>query len=659
MCGIQGWISPPRRFQPDLKLLSHRGPDDAGVVRLPAGNSAWEIGLVHNRLAIIDLSPAGHQPMRNADGSLWVTFNGEIYNYPELARELRERGYHFQSRSDTEVLLHGYSEWGERLPERLRGMFAFALWDVARERLFLARDRLGKKPLFYALAPERFAFASEIKAILAAGFPAAPDPEALDHYLTYLYFPPPYTAFRGIRKLPPAHAMMLELRNGEMAPRSWRYWDSLPSAGDPLGDDYPGVVARLRELIEDAVRVRLMSDVPLGVLLSGGLDSSAIAAQAARHSTTRLRSFTVAFPEDSHYDEQQDAAQVSAALHLEHRVLVSRADSAAHLTTVVRHFDEPFGNPTAILEFELTRLTRQFITVALSGEGGDELFLGYPRYAGARLAGAYRHLPQWLTRGLVANLSARLTDASDGRHGFRRLREFAESGWQPLEDAYLRWVGYFSPAEKAALYTPAFRQAASGADPADFLRRRFQQGAALDPLSRLSYVDLESFLCCNVLEYSDRMSMANSLEIRCPLTDQHLVEFALRLPASWKMRRLRGKSILKEAIAPWLPAATLRKPKLGFNPPAGKWMRHDLAPALQALLGAPRIEQRGWFQPAAVASLIEAHRAGRRDYSLQLWALLALEVWQMMLLDGVSEEEIRERYFHLPAAATAALGTAQ
>jgi len=323
-------------------------------------------------------------------------------------------------------------------------------------------------------------------------------------------------------------------------------------------------------------------------------------------------------------------------------VLEADPGCAAHLSTVVRHFDEPFGNPTAILEYILTRLMRQHVTVALSGDGGDELFGGYVRYAGAQLASYYRHLPRFITRGLARRLSAQMRDDTNGRHGFRRLREFVESAWLPLEEMYLGWIGYFSEAEKRELYSPAFAAQVQGRDSGDFLRGLFRRGAQLDPLSRLGYVDLASFLCCNCLEYADRMSMANSLEVRCPFTDQELVEFAVGLPFTLKVRRLDTKWIVKEAMRDVLPPEILRRKKMGFNPPLPRWLNGELKPLLRHLLAPGVIERRGIFRSDAVQRLLQEHAENKRDNALKIWALLTIEVWQRMYLDGESETSVRD-----------------
>src|SRR5215467_5762229 len=531
MCGIFGQIGSSPANEKCGDELRHRGPDDGGQKYFALLQSTVLVGLQHRRLSIIDLSSAGHQPMCNEDESVWITFNGEIYNFQELRAELVAAGHQFRSNSDTEVIIHGYEQWGNDVVRKLRGMFAFALWDQRLRKMLMATDHLGKKPLFYSLASRKLVFASEIKAILKAGIPAELDPVALHDYLTYLYFPYPSTAYKHVRKMAPGSAMEIMVgSDGELRRREWKYWDAAETAGSPLNMSDDDMIDRARELMEESVKLRMISDVPLGLFLSGGLDSSAITAFASRNSAERVKTFTIGFENSKFYDEQPMAKLVAEKFNTDHHILQADEACAAYMTKVVRHFDEPFGNPTAILEYIITKQMRKHVTVAISGDGGDELFGGYVRYAGAALARKYRQLPQFITKGLVSRLSGLMNDATDGRHGFRRAREFAQSAWQAEEDMYIDWVGYFSADEKQKLYAPGFAASVAGRDSGDFLRQFFRRGEKLDPLSRLGYVDAASFLCCNCLEYADRMSMANSLEVRAPFTDFKLLEFALQLP---------------------------------------------------------------------------------------------------------------------------------
>ena len=636
MCGIFGQIG-TNPAPADLgTVLRHRGPDDSGWECFPVADTPAWVSLGHRRLSIIDLSPAGHQPMTNEDGTVWIVFNGEVYNFEGLREELIGAGHRFRSRTDTETLIHGYEEWGEDMVRRLRGMFAFAIWDARRRTLFLARDRVGKKPLFYYSDGSRFVFGSEIKAILASGAVSPePDPVAIHDYLTYLYFPPPRTAFRHIWKLPPATCLSLQVEpDGSLRQRQWQFWNPVEAAGSVRSLSQPEYVERTHALLEEAVRIRMISDVPLGIFLSGGIDSSTITALASRNGRDTVKTFSISFPDSKAYDELPYANLVAKTFATEHQVLTPDAGCAEYVPAVVRHFDEPFGNPTAILEYILTRAMREHVTVALSGDGGDELFAGYERYRGAALARYYRMLPDVVTRKLGPRLAAMVHDDTTGRHAFRRIREFGESAGLDEPEMYIRWVGYYSEDEKRELYTPDFARQVGDHDSAGFLRDAFQRGRELEPLSRLGYVDLVSFLACNCLEYADRMSMANSLEIRCPFTDQELVEFALHLPPSMKLRGMRSKWVVKEAMRSSLPAEILNKPKVGFNPPVPKWLNHELKPMISEMLEPERVRARGLFQPAEVTKIVRDHAEKKRDNTFKIWALVMLEAWFQLYIDS-------------------------
>lgn len=653
MCGIYGSIGADYHGDPGARL-AHRGPDGRGERRW-SSRPGPAVLLGHRRLAILDLRPEAGQPMGSSDGRFWLTFNGEIYNYRALRSELARLGYSFRTESDTEVLLHGFAAWGEGLLPRLEGMFAFAIWDEQQSCLWLVRDRLGKKPIFYHLNADHLVFGSEIKALLEfPAVPREPDPIALDHFLSYFYFPYPLTAFRGIAKLGPASWMRVELTpQGGLRWRQGRYWNPIEAAASAQPLSVADALDRTREALTLAVQKRLISDVPLGAFLSGGLDSSSIVGLAASCIGQPLATFSISFPGNAYYDETAVASEVAARFARLHTVLPVDLSSAEWLPTVVRHFDEPFGNPTAILQYQLTRAVRPHVTVALSGDGGDETFLGYHRYQGARWAERYRQLPAFLTGGLAAAARS-MPEATSGWQTPRRAREFLEYGALPIEEAYLNWVGYFSAKDKQALYTPEWRRGWTGVDPGDFLRGLFAEAAALPTLNRLSYVDLFSFLCCNVLEYSDRMSMANSVEVRCPFTDHALVELLLGQPPDLKLHGGVSKGLLRLLAQPLLPTAVTRGKKRGFSPPLERWMEVELGPILAVWLGRERLERRGMLQPAAVEAMIAAHQSGRRDNSVRLWGLLALEAWFSLYFDGASEAALGQEI--QAAAAVSASG---
>lgn len=644
MCGIYGQIAAEAARVECGLAIRHRGPDDAGSQVFPVTGTQLCVSLVHRRLSIIDLSPAGHQPMSNEDGTIWIIFNGEIYNFQQLRDELLAAGHQFRSRTDTETIIHGYEEWGEGVIARLRGMFALAIWDGSRNELLLARDRVGKKPLFYYAEDRKIFFGSEIKSLLASGeVPSEPDPVALHDYLTYLYFPAPRTAYKGIHKLPPATVLRVQIEpGGRLRLQERTFWDAAEMAGSLQTLSYKQALEQTRSLMEESVRLRLMSDVPLGVFLSGGLDSGTITAFAAKNSDRPVKTFSIGFRNNKAFDEIEQANEVARRFGTDHVVLQVDAGSIEHITTVIRHFDEPFGNPTAILEYILTRHMREHVTVALSGDGGDEIFGGYVRYAGARLAETYRKLPAAFSRGFIAPLSRLLSDDTTGRHAYRRVREFLESAWMPQQEMFLQWVGYFSEAEKQSLYTPEFAASVGAHDSGDFLRDIFHRGEKLDPLNRLGYVDLASFLAGNCLEYGDRMSMANSLEVRCPFTDHHLIEFGLSIPFAWKYKQGQTKRIVREAMRGILPDSVVRKKKMGFNPPLPEWINRELKPLIAEVLSRKAIERRGIFRADAIERLIQDHYAGRRDNALKIWALLMLEVWFQMYIDAGPGETVEE-----------------
>ena len=619
MCGIAGYLGTEHRGLGEsmATLLRHRGPDEAGEAVLPM-RGGGVCSLAHQRLSIIDI-PGGHQPQTSEDGSVQLIFNGEIYNFRELRANLEARGHRFSTRSDTEVIVHLYEEHGDDCVQHLRGMFAFALWDAKRDRLLLARDRLGVKPLYYAL-PEggdiQLAFASELKALLKVpGVSRELDLESLASYLTYLYIPHPRTAVRGAHRLAPAHLLVAEGGGVEVR----RYW-SLDGAAEEEPD-----ADRLWEQLAEAVELRLVADVPVGSFLSGGLDSSAIVAAIAERD-----GIPVAFPraEERLYDERDDARLVAAAFGTRHHELEARADVRELLPEIVRHFDEPFGNPTALLVYELSRLTRQHVKVALAGDGADELFAGYPRFRGLAAASWYRRVPAPV-RALAAAGARALPESSRGRHGLRRAREFALAPLDSLEGAYLSWITYFDLARRADIFTDDVQERLRESPPPErFVEELFERAPRDDLVNRLSFVELQSFLPCNVLEYGDRMSMAHGLEVRAPYTDHRFVQYVLSLPGSAKLQRGRSKAILRAAAQGRLPDRPLAKRKVGFNPPMSLWLNRELAPLVDSHLSREQVEARGLFRPAAVEGLVRELRGGRRDVSLHVWSLIVLEQWQ-------------------------------
>ena len=617
MCGIVGQVGPHHvELGPALDRIRHRGPDDRGTYSSAGKACVVDLGFV--RLAIIDLSPAGHQPMCNEDGSVWLVFNGEIYNFQELRRDLESSGHVFRSNTDSEVIIHAYEQYGDGFVDRLCGMFGLAIWDARRNRLVAARDRLGIKPLYYSAIGGRLTFCSEIKGILQLGASRDIDPAALAAYLHLLYVPPPRTIFQAVKALPPGHRLVWENGNLEVT----RYWDI---SHQPVMRDYDTMVEQLRVLLNDVVKQHLISDVPLGAFLSGGLDSSTLVALMARNSSAPVRTYCMTFREsEGLYDERQYARMVAEHFGTLHTEIPVKPDLVNDLPAMVRQFDEPFGNPTALLSYLLSKETRKHVTVALSGDGGDEAFLGYPRYQGASLAHSYRYLPQGLRHLLAVGIAPIIRESTSGDHRFRRAREFLASGAKPLEDMYEDWVGYFTVEEISKMVSPG-RAAPGGTE--RLFRDLFASAPGGDFVDRANYVDLKSFLPNNLLCYTDRMSMAHALEVRVPYCDHRLIELMATVSARQKMRRWECKRLFKDAVRPWLPAAILRRKKLGFNPPMGMWLQRELRPLVDEQLDPERLRRQGFFRPGPIQQMIAEHRSGRRDFSLHIWSLLVFQTW--------------------------------
>lgn len=615
MCGIAGSTNASEIFlDAARRLLRHRGPDADGVWT----DSEDGLGLAHTRLAIVDLTPGGAQPMVSPDGRFVIAFNGEIYNHKELRAGLEAAGERFSSTSDTEVLLRLLARDGAAAIGELIGMFAFALWDRAEKSLLLARDRLGIKPLLYApLAGGQLAFASEIRALKAhAGVALETDRAALSAYLACLYVPAPMTIHAGIRKLPPGH--VLRWKDGET--RIERYWSPAFAGGRSPGIEE--AVEEILPLLRDAVRLRMIADVPVGCFLSGGIDSSVIAALMAdetrRQGGPPVRSFTMTFDEPA-YDERAAAAEVAAAIGSRHTEIPASPRLADGLDGYVAAFGEPFGNPTALLIDDLSRKAREHVTVALVGDGGDEVFAGYPRYKGGRLAPLYRRLPAWLRQGVVAPLAGLIPESTSGRHGWRRAREFLTDANLPPADMYAAWVEYFGPADRRDLL-------ALDAPPPRPVAEIYRGAPSHDPLDAMQQTDLLTFLPGNLLAYSDAMSMRHALELRLPLIDHRLVEAVGKIAPDVRFKD-GAKTLLKAVARRLLPASVVDRPKRGFNPPMGVWLKSDLKPMVDDRL-TPESMRAAGLEWRPVERLLAEHRKGTRDHSLKVWALLVLDAWR-------------------------------
>jgi asparagine synthase (glutamine-hydrolysing) len=627
MCGIAGkvYADPERRVDPALlrrmsAVLAHRGPDDEGI------HADGPAGLAARRLAIIDLSPAAHQPMGTPDGRFWIAFNGEVYNFQALRADLERQGVPLRSRGDTEVVLALYAREGPACLARLRGMFAFAIWDRAERTLFAARDRLGKKPLVYYHDAERFVFASEPKAACEdPEVPRAADPEAIHHYLTYGYVPAPWSAFRGFRKLPPAHYLLV--RDGRLSlHRYWtlRYTPKRAGQAAALAEE---LVARL----EEAVRLRLISDVPVGALLSGGVDSSAVVALMRRAAAGPVRTFSIGFDRPD-YDETAYARLVARHFETEHHELVVKPDAAAAVPRLVWHYNEPYADSSALPSLALCEMARGFVTVALNGDGGDEAFLGYERYLATKLTGWIDRVPRVLRDGL--RRASHLLPTGTPRSPSYRARRLAEALTLDPVRRYAAWITCFGDERKRELYTPDLGRALGGLDSLALLDQAYARSDAPAFVERTAHADVQLYLPDDLLVKMDIASMAHSLEVRSPFLDHEVVEFAASLPPELKLRGRTTKYLLKRAMRGTLPAAILTRRKMGFGVPIDHWLRHELRDMAYDLLLDARARQRGYFRPEVVRRYLDEHVAGRAHHHARLWALLVLEQWHRTFLDG-------------------------
>jgi asparagine synthase (glutamine-hydrolysing) len=621
MCGIAGFVEDERHNIDDIAdptqvvrtmcdVIRHRGPDDEGIV---VGEGA---ALGMRRLSIIDLA-GGHQPIGNEDGSIQVVFNGEIYNYRELRSELIGAGHRFTTDSDTEVIVHGYEQWGENVFSHLRGMFGIALWERPSRTLLLARDRIGIKPLHYAIESDRLIFGSEIKSILAASRrPRVLDPDALAHYLGFLYTPADTSIFTGIRKLAPGH--YLRWQRGQATIR--RYWQ-LPAEESP-GGSLDDAAASLESILRDAVTSHLVSDVPIGALLSGGIDSSLVVALMAR-ATSRVKTFSIGFDEPE-FDELDGARRLAQHFSTDHHELVVRPDALDVVGRLVEHFDEPFGDSSAVPTWYVCQMARRHVTVVLSGDGGDELFGGYDRYLPHPRVARFDSMS-----GRVGRLTARAIWPllPHGMKGKNFLRHVA----QEPQGRYLDSIRFFQDDELEALLSRDVRQALHTDQLS--VSEKFDRVASLSWPSQMMRVDLETYLPEDILTKVDRMSMAHSIESRVPLLDHEVVTFAASLPSDLKILGSERKRVLKRTAARILPAEVLTRKKRGFALPIGEWFRGPLRQLLQDTLQSSRARQRGYFQPRFVDRLVREHLTERRDHTLRLWQLLMFELWHRRYLD--------------------------
>ena len=607
-----------------VRVLTHRGPDDEGYVGLPG------VGLAMRRLAIVDVD-GGHQPFKSEDGEIHLVANGEIYNHLELRKMLIAHGHCFRSESDIEVLVHAYEQWGTSFLERVHGMFAVALWDGRQRIFFAARDRAGEKPLYYAATNSTLIFASEIKGILASGMVERDvDLEALDQFLTYEYVITPRTIFSKIRRLPAAHYLVY--RDGQL--ETCRYWDAAAVAPRHWKEDE--AAEAVREVFAKAVSRQMMSDVPLGAFLSGGIDSSAVVAmmvEASGGDGSAVNTFSMGFADGS-YNELPYARTVASRFKTTHREGTVEPDLRELFDQLIVHLDEPFADVSLFPTYMVSKMARQHVTVALSGDGGDEIFGGYDTYAADQLA---RRLATVLPKGAVSMLAGLvgLLPASERKKGLlNKVKRFVQGiADEPEDIAHYRWMAFLPVAAKQALYTPELQTSLFQSDVYRPIRESLGSAGTDDLLHRQLYADLCVYLADDILVKVDRMSMATSLETRAPFLDVNLMELAYSIPSELKIRNGERKYILKQALRDVLPTEILRRPKEGFSIPMKNWLRGDLAPIMRDLLAPERIGQRGWFSPVAVTRLIDSHLSGRDNHAHVLFSLMVLERWAESVLD--------------------------
>ena len=622
MCGIVGMVDARDRRPIDRNLLErmcaslrHRGPDAAGTHVAPG------VGLGHRRLSIIDLK-GGQQPLFNEDRSVVVVYNGEIYNFQDLSRELQARGHRFASHCDTEVVVHGWEEWGEACVERFNGMFAFALWDSNRQTLFLARDRAGEKPLYYTELPDGMVlFSSELKALLLhPGVTRRIDPAAVEDYFAYGYVPDPKTIYRDIRKLPPAHTLCWQRGGGAAEPKP--YWD-VSFRADPLRGEAEAV-DELRALLKDAVGIRMIADVPLGAFLSGGVDSSAVVAMMAGQSADPVNTCSISFREAA-FDESAHAAAVSQRYGTRHHVRQVTADDFDLIDRLATIYDEPFADSSAIPTFRVCALARERVTVALSGDGGDEVFAGYRRYRWHHYEEQVRRLLPNQVRRIMFGAAAAIYPKADWAPRVMRAKTTLQGIAKDSITAYFNSVGILTDDVRSRLFSTAQRRALGGYGAVDLLRGHMQRAPVDHHLAQIQYADLKTYLPGDILTKVDRASMANSLEVRVPFLDHRILEWAASLPWRFKLNGREGKHVLKQAMRPYLPDAILFREKQGFAVPLARWFRGPLQDQVRAALASPMLADTGIFDMGYLAALGEQHRKGARDHSSAIWALLMFE----------------------------------
>jgi asparagine synthase (glutamine-hydrolysing) len=630
MCGITGsvWLEPKQAISSELLIkmtdaISHRGPDESTTWRREDHRDAYGrrlgIGLGFRRLAIIDLESA-KQPLANENSLMHLVFNGEIYNYLELRKRLQGAGHTFRTNGDGETILHLYEDLGTKCFAELNGMFAVGIWDGQRNRLVLARDRVGQKPLYYALKNNRLVFGSELKSLcLVEGVCDSLNHQAIDDFLTYQYIPHPHTIWSGVYKLPPGHFLTFE--NGKLNVQN--YWDINLKVEQKVSDRE--AIEKLQHLLRDSVRLRLQSDVPLGSFLSGGIDSSLITAIAQKQCAQPIRTFSIGFP-IADFDETVHAAKVANYLGTQHQRFEVQPNGVEILEKLVWHYDEPFGDSSAVPTWYLSELTRREVTVALSGDGGDELFAGYERYRALWLSQRLQKMfPLHRLPGI--SLVQRLPDSQRRRSITRRAKRFLEALGQSAPRRYLNWLQIFPEALRSSLYREEFISSLPEADPFEFLNIRWDASEGRDVVTRASLTDLQTYLPCDLCTKVDIASMAHGLEVRQPFLDYRIVEFAASLPVQQKFRGRRGKLILQKAFGETIPKEIFMRPKMGFGIPIANWFRNELKPLVHDTLLSGDAKTSLFFRPDTIADLCDHHETNKQNHGYRLWNLLILETW--------------------------------
>ncbi|MBN1352397.1 asparagine synthase (glutamine-hydrolyzing) [candidate division KSB1 bacterium] len=632
MCGICGVVYfkqenhvPESDVRRMCSVITHRGPDDEGVY---VKNN---VGIGMRRLSIIDLS-TGQQPISNEDGTVWIVFNGEIYNHKEIKKELIKKGHRFRTKSDTEAILHAYEEYGADCPKKLNGMFGFAIWDEKKNRLFLARDRMGIKPLYYYSDGKRLIFGSELKSILQLkNVPRSVNLKALDNFLTYEYVPAPLSIFEGIFKLPPAHSLLCE--NSRL--RISNYWKfEFKESG--LSEEQ--ICEKFRTILGDAVKIRLMSDVPLGAFLSGGLDSSTIVAFMAKHLDQPVKTFSIGF-KDSTYNELEYARVIARKFQTEHHEFTIEPNAIDLTEKLIRNYvDEPFGDFSMFPTYLVSKMAREYVTVVLSGDGGDELLAGYDPYIAQKIGVGYERIPKFIREYMIGKLLAKIPPTQKKKGLINRAKRFVEGMQLPSDLQHTRWMMFMTALNREQLYSPVFRDAIADYDAHDFIRNYFQTAPASDDLSRQQYVDIKTYMVDDILVKVDRMSMATSLEARVPFLDHRVVEFLATVPAHLKLAGLshqKTKYILKKAMSDILPDEIIYRNKEGFSIPIKNWLKTDLKPMMNEVLSPSNIKAEGFFNSDYIEQLKSEHLNNKQNHSHRLWALMMFGIWYDVYIRNV------------------------